>query len=50
MDLSLAPEGLLYRFQVVDTGHNAAAYPDFLDATPYIVIESWAPDNNPYAD
>jgi len=39
----LTPEGILYYFEAVDESGNAANYPDFLEQTPYFVIDSWAP-------
>ena len=39
----LTPEGILYYFEAVDEDGNAANYPDFLKQTPYLVIDSWAP-------
>ena len=39
----LTPEGILYYFEAVDEDGNAANYPNFLKQTPYLVIDSWAP-------
>jgi hypothetical protein len=39
----LTPEGILYYFEAVDEGGNAANYPNFLEQTPYFAIDSWAP-------
>ena len=39
----LTPEGILYYFEAVDEAGNAANYPNFLEQTPYFVIDSWAP-------
>lgn len=39
----LTAEGILYYFEAVDESGNAANYPNFLEQTPYFVIESWAP-------
>jgi hypothetical protein len=39
----LTPEGILYYFEASDEDGNAANYPDFLERTPYFVIDSWAP-------
>ena len=39
----LTPEGILYYFEAVDEDGNAANYPNFLEQTPYLVIDSWAP-------
>ncbi len=39
----LTPEGILYYFEAVDEDGNAANYPEFLKQTPYLVIDSWAP-------
>ncbi len=47
--VNLTPEGLLYYFHAGDSAHNAAAYPNFLDKTPYLVIDSWDPAINPYS-
>jgi hypothetical protein len=47
-ELNLTPEGLLYYFQAADANGNAAPYPNFLEATPYLVIDSWDPAANPY--
>jgi len=49
-ELDLTPSGLLYYFHVADEYHNASAYPDFLEQTPYLVIESWDPALNPYTE
>ncbi len=46
--LELTPSGLLYYFNAVDTQYNAATYPDFLNETPYLVLDSWDPEMNPY--
>jgi hypothetical protein len=37
----LTPEGLLYYFEAVDDNGNAANFPNFLEQTPYCVIEGW---------
>lgn len=37
----LTPEGLLYYFQAADADGNAVRYPDFLEQTPYFVIDGW---------
>jgi hypothetical protein len=37
----LTPEGILYYFEAVDEDGNAVNYPDFLQRTPYFVIEGW---------
>jgi len=39
----LTPEGILYYFEAVDEDGNAVNYPNFLERTPYLVIEGWAP-------
>ncbi len=39
----LTPEGILYYFEAVDEDGNAANYPNVLEQTPYLVIDSWAP-------
>lgn len=39
----LTPEGILYYFEAVDESGNAANYPHFMEQTPYLVIDSWAP-------
>ena len=39
----LTPEGILYYFEAVDENGNAANYPDFLEHTPYFIIDSWTP-------
>jgi len=39
----LTPEGILYYFEAVDEAGNAANYPNFLEQTPYLAIDSWAP-------
>lgn len=36
----LTPEGILYYFEVIDEDGNAANYPNFLERTPYFVIDS----------
>ncbi len=41
----LSPEGLLYYFEVIDEEGNATNYPNFLERTPYFVIDSWAASN-----
>lgn len=48
--LELTPSGLLYYFHAADSEYNAAAYPDFLEETPCLVLDSWDPAVNPYAD
>ena len=49
MDLKLDEQGLMYYVNAADVHHNAAAYPDFLEATPYEWINSWDAKKNPYA-
>ncbi|MFA6447946.1 MAG: hypothetical protein WCX65_00620 [bacterium] len=49
IDVPLTPEGLLYYFNAADASGNAAAYPNFIEMTPYLVIDSWDPAINPYA-
>jgi hypothetical protein len=39
----LTPEGILYYLEAVDDDGNAVNYPDFLERTPYFIIDSWAP-------
>jgi hypothetical protein len=39
----LTPEGILYYFEAIDEDGNAANYPNFLESTPYFVIDSWSP-------
>ena len=39
----LTPEGILYYFEAIDERGNAANHPDFLQRTPYFVIDSWDP-------
>ena len=39
----LTPEGILYYFEAVDEDGNAVNYPDFLERTPYFIIDSSAP-------
>ncbi len=39
----LTDEGILYYFEAVDESGNAANYPNFLEQTPYLAIESRAP-------
>lgn len=39
----LTPEGILYYFEAVDEDGNGANYPNVLEQTPYLVIDSWAP-------
>jgi len=39
----LTPEGILYYLEAVDDDGNAVNYPDFLERTPYLIIDSWAP-------
>jgi hypothetical protein len=39
----LTPEGILYYFETVDEDGNAANYPNFFEQTPYLAIDSWAP-------
>jgi hypothetical protein len=41
----LTPQGALYYFEAVDENGNAANYPNFLEQTPYFVIDSWAPQS-----
>jgi hypothetical protein len=40
----LTPEGILYYFEAMDEDGNAANYPNVLERTPYLVIDSWAPE------
>ncbi|MEW6354860.1 MAG: hypothetical protein AB1696_00925 [Planctomycetota bacterium] len=42
-EVPLTPEGLLYRFEAADANGNATVHPDFLERTPYYVIQSWEP-------
>jgi len=42
-DVPLTPEGILYYFEAVDEDGNGANYPNVLEQTPYLVIDSWAP-------
>ncbi len=37
----LTPEGMLYYFEVIDEDGNSANYPNFLERTPYFVVDSW---------
>jgi hypothetical protein len=39
----VTPEGILYYFEASDEDGNAVNYPDFLERTPYFVLDSWAP-------
>jgi hypothetical protein len=39
----LTPRGLLYYFEVIDADGNGVNFPDFMERTPYFVIESWDP-------
>jgi hypothetical protein len=39
----ITPEGVLYYFETSDEDGNTVKYPDFLQRTPYFIIESWAP-------
>jgi hypothetical protein len=39
----LTSEGILYYFEARDEDGNAVNYPDFLERTPYFIIDSWAP-------
>jgi hypothetical protein len=41
-DVPVTPEGILYYFEASDEEGNAVNYPDFLERTPYFVIDSWA--------
>jgi hypothetical protein len=38
----VTPEGILYYFEAIDEDGNAVNYPDFLERTPYFIIDSWA--------
>lgn len=49
-EVKLTPEGLLYCFHAADGNYNSTAHPDFLEATPYLVIDSWDTATNPYAE
>jgi hypothetical protein len=40
-DVPLTPEGILYYFDAVDEAGVAANYPNFLETTPYFVLDSW---------
>jgi hypothetical protein len=42
-DVPVTPEGILYYFHASDEDGNAVNYPDFLERTPYFVVDSWAP-------
>jgi hypothetical protein len=44
-DVPLTPEGILYYFEAIDEDGNAANYPNFLERTPYLVIDSWDPSS-----
>ena len=37
----LTPDGLLYYFEVIDQDGNGANFPNFLEQTPYFVIDAW---------
>lgn len=39
----LTHEGILYYFDALDEDGNAANYPNFMEQTPYLVIDSWDP-------
>jgi len=41
VSLPLTSEGILYYFEAVDDGGNAANYPSFLKETPYFLIKAW---------
>jgi hypothetical protein len=41
----VTPEGILYYFEAIDESGNAANYPNFMEQTPYFVIDSWAPES-----
>jgi hypothetical protein len=42
-NVPLTPEGILYYFEAIDETGNAANYPNFMEQTPYFVIDSWMP-------
>jgi hypothetical protein len=44
-NLPLTSDGILYYFEAADTDGNAANYPDFLQQTPYFVVDGWNPDS-----
>ncbi|HOO56327.1 MAG TPA: hypothetical protein PLN69_05865 [bacterium] len=50
VELSLNEEGMLYYFHASDANYNSAAYPNFLEETPYLLLDSWDPAINPYAE
>ncbi|HEX4486268.1 MAG TPA: hypothetical protein VH088_08395 [Terriglobales bacterium] len=41
--LPITSEGLLYYFEAVDVDGNGANYPNFLQQTPYMSVNGWAP-------
>jgi hypothetical protein len=42
-NVPLTPDGILYYFEAADENGNAANYPDFLERTPYFVVDGWNP-------
>jgi hypothetical protein len=42
-ELPLTSEGVLYFFEALDENGNGAHHPNFLEDTPYYVIEGWNP-------
>jgi hypothetical protein len=42
-NVPLTSEGVLYYFEAIDEDGNAANYPNFLERTPYLVVNAWDP-------
>ena len=42
-NVPLTPEGILYYFEAIDEDGNAANYPNFMERTPYLVVNAWDP-------
>ena len=43
----LTPDGILYYFEAIDDQGSAANYPDFLEQTPYFVVDAWDAPTSP---
>jgi hypothetical protein len=45
-NVPLTPEGILYYFEAIDEDGNAANYPNFMERTPYLVVNAWDPSES----
>ena len=49
-NVPLTPEGILYYFEAIDEDGNAANYPNFMERTPYLVVNAWDPSESAGAE